>query len=75
MQCPVCGAEARDLTPGDFDGIIVDCKRCNGYEVVGAVVNDFLRLDFERRVEALEKARRAAAPGARPAIGEAELAE
>lgn len=68
MQCAVCGAEAEDLTVGTYDGVIVGCKRCGEYEVPDSAINDFLRLDYDRRVAALEKARQGAAPGARPAI-------
>jgi hypothetical protein len=69
MQCAVCGAEAEDLTRGDFDGVIVGCKRCGEYEVVDGVLNDFLRLDYDQRVAALEAAKAAAEPGGRPSIG------
>ncbi|WP_072391103.1 hypothetical protein [Hyphomicrobium sp. CS1GBMeth3] len=68
MQCSVCGAEAEDLTSGDFDGLVVRCKRCGEYEIADAAVNGFLRLDYDARVAALEKAREVASQGARPAI-------
>lgn len=68
MQCSVCGAEAEDLTSGDFDGIVVRCKRCGEYEVADNAVNGFLRLDYDARVALLETAKRNARPGARPAI-------
>jgi hypothetical protein len=68
MQCPVCGAEAEDLTAGDFDGLVVRCKRCGEYEVVGGAVNDLVRLDYDARVAALDQAKSVAAPQARPAI-------
>ncbi len=69
MQCSVCGAEAENLTPGDFDGLVVRCKRCGDYEVSDSVLNALLRLDFDDRVAALDKARRFAAAGTTPAIG------
>lgn len=72
MQCLVCGAEAEDLTPGDFDGVIARCKRCGEYEVPDGVLNDFLRLDYDLRVAALEKAK-ARAKGTRPAITSTSL--
>ncbi|MBX9861254.1 MAG: hypothetical protein K2Y42_00760 [Hyphomicrobium sp.] len=68
MQCSVCGAEAENLTSGDFDGLVVRCKRCGEYEVADAVLNELLRLDFDARVTALETAKRAAGPDRRPAI-------
>lgn len=74
MQCSVCGAEAEDLTSGDFDGLVVRCKRCGEYEIADAALNDFLRLDYDARVALLEKARGAATgAGARPAITAASL--
>lgn len=69
MQCAVCGAEAEDLKRGDFDGMVVGCKRCGEYEVTDGVLNDFLRLDYDARVATLEAAKAAAEPGTRPSIG------
>jgi hypothetical protein len=68
MQCAVCGAEAEDLTPGDFDGVIVGCKRCGEYEVADGALNDFLRLDYDARVAVLDRAKGAAGAGTRPAV-------
>ena len=68
MQCAICGAEAEDLTRGDFDGVIVSCKRCGEYEVADQALNDFLRLDYDARVGVLDRAQAAAAPGDRPSI-------
>ncbi len=73
MQCSVCGAEAEDLSSGDFDGLIVRCKRCGEYAVADGALNDFLRLDYDARVAALEKAKGSAASGGRPAITAANL--
>jgi hypothetical protein len=73
MQCAVCGAEAEDLKRGDFDGVIVGCKRCGEYEVGDSVLNDFLRLDYDARVAALDKAKGQVSSGARPAITVAML--
>lgn len=69
MQCPICGAEAKDLTAGDFDGLVVDCKHCGEYAVADAVFNQLLRLDFDQRTAALEKARQDASLETRPTIG------
>ena len=40
MNCPVCGAEARNETPGDFAGLMVDCRHCGNYELPDEVLND-----------------------------------
>jgi hypothetical protein len=68
MQCPVCGAEARDLSSGDFDGLMLECKHCGSYEIDDGALNEFLRLDFDGRVAALQKAKTFASPGTRPTI-------
>jgi len=73
MQCSVCGAEADNLTPGDFDGLVVRCKRCGDYQVSDSVLNELLRLDFDARVAALDKAKSSAEPDQRPAITQACL--
>jgi len=73
MQCSVCGAEAEDLTSGDFDGLVVRCKRCGEYEIADAALNDFLRLDYDDRVALLEKAKGAASAGGRPLIAASAL--
>jgi hypothetical protein len=68
MQCSICGAEAENLTPGTYDGLVVRCKRCGEYEVSDDALNGLLRLDFDARVAALDTAKRAAGPQQRPAI-------
>lgn len=73
MSCPICGAAAEDVSSGDFDGLQVRCPRCGDFEVAGDVLDQLLRLDYDERVEALEKARRMAPEGARPAINSATL--
>lgn len=73
MDCPVCGAEARNETPGDFAGLIVGCHHCGTYEIPDEVLNDFLRRDFDTRESALQKAKQSAAAGARPSIDRSYL--
>ena len=68
MQCSVCGAEAEDLTSGEFDGLVVRCKRCGEYAVADDALNDFLRMDYDARVAVLDKAKGAAGGGERPEI-------
>lgn len=70
MECLTCGAVAKDLVPGNSDGIVVACTHCGTYEVGPAVLNDLLRLSIPERATALEKAKRFSAPGQRPAITE-----
>jgi hypothetical protein len=68
MDCPICGAEAKNATPGDFDGLIIRCKHCGDYGITDSALNDFLRIDFEARQSALTKAKMAATAGTRPTI-------
>ena len=70
MQCPICGAEAKDLTRGDFDGLVVECKHCGDYAVADSVFNQLLRLDFDQRTAARETAKAKAPAGTRPTIDE-----
>ena len=62
MQCPICGAPAKDLIE-NAEGLSVDCPRCGTYQVTDPCLNGLLRLDPEERKQALEGARRSAAPG------------
>lgn len=73
MNCPICGAEAMNETPGDFDGLIVECKHCGEYEIPDDVLNSLIRLDFDARKAALEKAKSQTRTGARASIERAYL--
>jgi hypothetical protein len=68
MQCCACGAAARDKTPGDFDGVRIDCPRCGLYEISGPVLDHLLRLSMPERAEALAKAKRLVGPGQTPNV-------
>jgi len=73
MQCSVCGAEAEDLASGEFDGLVVRCKHCGEYAIEDRALNAFLRLDYDARVAALDKAKTGAGAGARPEITSGSL--
>jgi hypothetical protein len=73
MQCSVCGASAINMTPGDFDGLVVSCPHCGDYEVTGTVMNQFLRMTLTERKDALEDARRQTPQGHKPAITSASF--
>jgi len=68
MQCSVCGAPAQNITPPDFDGLVVRCSHCREYEIEGTVVNRLLRLTLTERMDALQAAKQLASPGVRPSI-------
>jgi hypothetical protein len=75
MNCPICGAEAQDITVQTFDGKTIRCPNCNDYDISGTVYDaDMLqKLDPERRRAALERARRAVQVGKRPIIKSSDL--
>lgn len=70
MHCPICGYEARDLTPRDFDigGAVLDCGNCGEYDVANGFYMEKLRAlsQFERK-EILAKANKLS-QGGRPSI-------
>jgi hypothetical protein len=68
MECPICGALARNITPGEFDGLAIKCVHCGDYEVPDSALNALIRLDFDARSAALEKAKSVAGAGMRPSI-------
>ena len=68
MDCPICGAEARNATPADFDGLVVECRHCGTYEIPDDAMNSLIRLDFDARRGALENAKNTAPSGAKPSI-------
>ena len=68
--CPVCDAEAQDVTVGTFDGKTIKCAFCGEYDVSGTVFDtgSLELLDRNSRLSALERAKRAAPHGKRPMI-------
>ena len=73
MQCSVCGAPAQNITPHDFDGLVVRCAHCREYEIPGTVLNQLLRLTLTERIEVLKTAKKHARPGVRPSITSASF--
>ena len=68
MQCLVCGGPAKDITPGGFDGLIINCQICEPYEIAESVLHKFDKIIPEKRAAALLKAKRFTPAGTRPAI-------
>ncbi len=68
MLCPICNGPAENITPGGFDGLVVKCATCGPYEIAGTVRVRLAKLRLEDRPTVLQKAKRFAAPGARPTI-------
>ena len=68
MLCLVCNGPAKDITPGGFDGSMIDCPTCEPYEIAHSVLHKFEMVGLEKRADALQKAKRFASPGTRPAI-------
>jgi transcription elongation factor Elf1 len=59
ISCPVCGAEAQDITVATSDGRTIRCDFCGDYDVSGTVFEARLldKLDRRRRLDALERAK------------------
>ena len=68
MQCPVCAAQAKNLTSATYDGVVVSCPTCGEYQVTGTVFNKLLKLAPEYRADVLQRAKERACLGARPTI-------
>jgi hypothetical protein len=70
MDCPVCGADAQDITSQTFDGRSVRCKSCGVYDISGTVydLGTLRKLKPEERLFVLNKAKQFAWPGKRPMI-------
>ena len=46
MQCAVCAAQAKNLTPSTtYDGAVVGCPRCGDYQITGTVFDKLLHGD------------------------------
>jgi hypothetical protein len=63
MQCPVCRGQAENLTPNTMDGVVVGCAECGDYRIAGGAFHEFMRLQAESRVAALQAAKGAARAG------------
>ncbi len=68
-KCPICDLPAKNVSAPDLDGIAVRCLKCGDYEISGTVIGAVLRMDDQDgRSDVLEKAKRFAQAGVRPAI-------
>jgi hypothetical protein len=71
LQCPICKSEAEEIEPGIGEHRGFDCKTHGQFRVAGTVIalmeagNDWTLRRWEN---ALEVAKRAAAPGKLPMI-------
>ena len=72
MQCPVCRGQAENLTPNTMDGVVVGCSECGDYRIAGGAFHEFMRLQAEGRVAALQAAKGATRSGW-PMIGGAVI--
>ena len=70
ITCPICNAEAQDITVETFDGKTVSCAFCGDYDVSGTVFDTGMleKLDRNSKLSVLERAKRAAPEGKRPMI-------
>ena len=71
-DCPVCREPAQQLhndsQPPDYDGKQIDCARCGRFDITGTACAMFESKDLERRLAALEKAKRWPGRGPIPEI-------
>ncbi len=69
MNCPVCGADANDVTT-TADNTSIVCATCGEYEISSSVLagEQWLSLEAEDRRNLLQDAKRSAEPGMRPVI-------
>ena len=69
MNCPVCGANAEQVST-TIDSVSIRCPTCGEYDVESTVVatGQLQRLEPEQRRDVLDQAKRSAQPGARPLI-------
>jgi hypothetical protein len=56
MQCLVCAGEARDRTPQNFDGYVIECPICGNYEVAGGAGDRLKNASMQDRAAAPAKA-------------------
>jgi len=56
MKCLVCASEARDRTPRNFDGYVIDCPSCGNYEVAGGAWERFQNASKQEWAAAQAKA-------------------
>ena len=68
MECPICLAEARNLTPRTYQGLIIDCARCGPYRVMKTALATLPELRVEKRLGALMKAKMYGSPKSWPTI-------
>ena len=75
MNCPVCGASAKQI-PATIDGVSIVCPECGEYDVSSSVIatGQWQRLEPEERGDALNRAKRSALPDAHPLIATSLLA-
>jgi hypothetical protein len=68
MDCPICGAIAEQIRT-TIDVTII-CPMCGEFDVASSVMatGQLQKLEPDQRGDVLDKARRAAQPGARPVI-------
>ena len=73
IECPICRAEARNLTPITYQGLIVGCPRCGAYRIMKGAISSLPQLKVEKRLAALTKAKIFTSPKAWPTISKACL--
>ena len=57
MDCPVCLMAGENLTPTDYQGLVMRCLRCGVYRIMKNALVILPTLKVEKRLEALKKAK------------------
>ena len=57
MDCPVCLAAGENLTPADYQGLVMRCLRCGVYRIMKNALVTFPTLKVEKRLAALQRAK------------------
>ena len=74
VDCPICRRDALDVTPRGYHGLVVSCPRCGRYRIMREVLGTVRMFDVDKRLAALEKAKRLASAPVWPTISRGCLA-
>jgi hypothetical protein len=57
LDCPICCAQAQNLTPPTYGGLVIGCDRCGTYRIMKSAVPAVRKLKAEKRLDALKRAK------------------
>jgi len=68
MDCPVCLASAKNTTPPQYGGLVVECRHCGIFRLTRDALAAFPSLRVAERLAALLTAKRVVSPRVVPTI-------